>query len=420
MLKRLLNFAKANPQLAESFFSLSALNAITFLLPLVSLPYLLRILGPENFGVYSFVLVIIQYIILFSNYGFGLSATKFIAEHRGNAEIVKRNFSAVIFVRFIFAIVGTLLLFTLFFIIPIIEHEKFTYLLAFGIILGDVFIPVWFFQGMERMRFLTIVNLVAKGSFTILIFLFIKKSDDYKFVFLLNSFGYISAAILSMLIVRYRFGISLIIPRYSDVRFQLVDGWHIFVSTISMNLYRNANIFILGLFTNNYIVGIYSAAEKLTKAMQALVSPISEALFPFLSRKFSMQSKHDTFKDLILISKIYFVGLLILTVFVILFSNVLIRSVFGRQFMDSLLSLRILSFVILFGGMNYLLGIIGLINLGQKMAFTKFVFIAGIVNVLVTLATVSAFTYVGAAIGMVMSEIVLFGLCVYKLLMIKK
>ncbi len=418
MVKKIISLAKKYPQLFESFFSLSILNGLSFLLPLITLPYILRVIGPEKFGIYSFVLVVIQYVSLFSNYGFNFSATRFIAENRESKDIVMRNFSSIIFIRLFIAILGIILLFIFCIYIQIFSKEKISYLFALGIILGDVFIPVWFFQGIEKMRYLTIVNLLPKLIFTILIFFFIKKPEDYRLILLLNSLGYVFAAFLSMFIIKYRFGISFTIPRYSDIYFQLVDGWHIFVSTISMNLYRNANIFILGLFTNNYIVGIYSSSEKIIKAMQSLVSPISESLFPFLSHKFSKQTKEQSFHNIYNISKIYFIGLSFITFFVLITSNKIIKYIFSNQYIDSISSLRILSFVILFGGMNYLLGIIGLINMGQKKSFTNYVMIAGFINIITTIISVPYYNYIGASIGMLLSEIVLFTLCVRKLLLL--
>ena len=111
MVKKIISLAKKYPQLFESFFSLSILNGLSFLLPLITLPYILRVIGPEKFGIYSFVLVVIQYVSLFSNYGFNFSATRFIAENRESKDIVMRNFSSIIFIRLFIAILGIILLF---------------------------------------------------------------------------------------------------------------------------------------------------------------------------------------------------------------------------------------------------------------------------------------------------------------------
>lgn len=420
MINRVLNFLKANPQLGESFFSLSFLNGINFILPLISLPYLVRVIGPENFGIYSFVIVISQYCILISTFGFGLSGTKFISENRDILDIVTRNFNAIILIRFLLACFCLVILLLLIFYIPAMYREKTSYFFSLGIIFGDIFIPVWFFQGMEKMRFLTIINLVSKGIFTVLVFFVIRKPGDYPLILLLNSLGYILAGIVSMIIIRYSFKVRFLIPNVKDICSQLSNSWHLFLSTISMSLYRNANIFILGLFTNDYIVGIYASAEKLIKAVQSLVSPVSEALFPYISRKFNLQEKHVSIRNLITIGRIYFIGLFLLTILVFFSSKIIIKLVFGIKFIDSLTCMRILSFIILFGGMNYLLGIIGLINLGNKKAFTAFVMIAGVVNILVTLFTVKSYSYLGASVAMLTGEIVLFILCVYKLKTLKK
>jgi polysaccharide transporter, PST family len=420
MVKKLTNFIKSNPQLGESFFSLSFLNGINFILPLISLPYLVRVIGPGNFGIYSFIIVISQYCILISTFGFGLSGTKFISEHRDDLNVVTRNFNSIIFIRLILAIFSIVVLLILVELIPSMKHERMSYLFSLGIILGDVFIPVWFFQGMEKMRYLTILNLASKGLFTILIFFIIRTSDDYPLLLLLNSLGYISAALISMVIIRYRFNVRFLLPYWSDIIYQLNNSLHLFLSTVSMSLYRNANIFILGLLTSDYVVGIYASAEKLIKAIQSLVSPVSEALFPYMSRKFSLQKKNINLRNLYTVSKIYFIGLFLLTIIVFFSSKILLRLIYGDKFIDSLTSMRVLSFIILFGGMNYLLGIIGLINLGNKKAFTAFVLISGIINVIITLSTATKLGYIGASFAMLAGELVLFLLCVNKLVSLKR
>jgi PST family polysaccharide transporter len=300
------------------------------------------------------------------------------------------------------------------------KNEKLCYFFSLGIIFGDIFIPVWFFQGMEKMRFLTIINLVSKGLFTVMVFFVIRKPEDYPLILMLNSLGYISAALISMIIIRYSFKVRLLFPGKRDIIFQLSNGWHIFLSTISMNLYRNGNIFILGLMASEYAVGIYASAEKLIKAVQSLVSPVSEALFPFISRKFVGQDKKSNMANLVSIVKIYFVGLILLTALTFLLSNLAVKLIYGNKFLDSVVPMRILSLIILFGGMNYLLGIIGLLNLGQKKAFTNYVMISGIISLLITLMTAKKFSYTGASYGMVVGELVLFSLCVNKIRSLKK
>ena len=191
-----------NRSIIESFLSLSILNGLNLLLPLVTLPYLLRVIGPEKYGIYSFVYVIIQYLLLLSSYGFNFSATKQVSQYRDNINEVSRIYIGVITARLLLTFIG-LILFSLISFYVLKSKEEFNvFEMGVGIVLGDIFIPVWLFQGMEKMRYLTLVNVISKIVFTILIFFVIISPEDYKYIILLNSLGYVAAGICSTIIVK--------------------------------------------------------------------------------------------------------------------------------------------------------------------------------------------------------------------------
>jgi PST family polysaccharide transporter len=404
--------------LIRNYFSLTLLNALSFIMPLITLPYLVRVIGPEKYGSISFAIVIIQYIILISNYGFSLSATRLISQKRKELEEISEIFTGVIFIRIIIALILTIILISCVFLVPKLYDERFLYFFALGIILGDIFIPTWFFQGLEKMQFITIVNFTSKIVFTILIFFFVNNIDDYPKVMILNSLGYLVAGIVSIFIVIKFFKVKLKFPSKKKIIFLIKDGWYIFLSTININLYRNANIFILGIMTNDTIVGYYSSAEKIVKAVQSIFTPISDTLFPYLSHKFSNQALSESKQNLLKISKYYFIILICLSVFLFVFSRFIVLNYLGINFIESVKDLKILSWIILFGCFNYLLGIIGLINIGEQHKFALFVFIAGIVNIAISIIFIPLLKDLGTSIGMLASEITLFILCV-RLLKIK-
>ena len=157
-------------QLFENFFSLSILNALNVLLPLVTLPYILHTVGKANYGAYSYVYTVLQYVILFSTYGFNFSATKQISQCREDKETVSRIYNAVIACKSIIAVVLSMLLLLFSRIVFKDETGILMFLYGLGMVVGDIFTPVWLFQGMEKMKYMTIVNASSKILFAILIF----------------------------------------------------------------------------------------------------------------------------------------------------------------------------------------------------------------------------------------------------------
>lgn len=396
-------------ELLESFCSLSILNILNLILPLITLPYLVHVIGIEKYGIYSFAYAIIQYILLISTYGFNLSATKLISEKRTDNKYVSVVFNSVIVCRLLLFLFSFLIFFLFSFFLPVFSDSIYIIIYGLGIILGDVFTPIWLFQGMGKMRYITIVNVLSKVLFTLLIFVFISTEEDYKFILLINSFGYIFAAIIGLVFSRKIFNISFFVPSYKSVFFQLKDGLHIFLSTIGINLYRNSNILLLGIFSNEYILGIYSAAEKLIKGAQGVISPITDALFPYLSKKFSEASDRlANIKLLFKISKVLFVIYTFIVLAFYLLSPVVVSCLFPNDIHEAIVSLLfIMAPVILLGGFGYVFGILGLYGIGKKQTFLSCVILSGFSSIIILLSTVHIAPLYSGGIAMLGSEFLL-------------
>lgn len=408
-----------NRSLFESILSLSLLNALNLVLPLITLPYLIRIVGIANYGAYSIAYAIVQYMLLISTYGFNFSATKQIAQHREDRKRINNIFNATIAAKLWLSIAAIVVLGLVTWAFFPITYLYMT-LLGVGIVIGDSLNPVWLFQGMEKMRYMTLVNFVSKFLFTILIFFFIQKQGDYIYITLLNSAGFLISGIISLGIACKLFEINFFLPSYKEVASQLKDGWFLFLSTIFMNLYRNSNVFILGFFVPEAQVGIYAGAEKVIKASQSIASPISNALFPYLAASFKQGCLLSKIK------KIQKIAWLMGGILLVLSSMIWFLAPFINDFLLSGASektidlIRLMVPVVFFGGLNYILGIVGLVNLGYQSAFFKFVMYSGILSVVFMFSTVSFWGNYSATMALCLSEIVLFVMCFYELRILRK
>ena len=407
-------------QLIENFFSLSILNGLNVLLPLVTLPYILGVVGKANYGAYSYVYVVVQYVILFSTYGFNFSATKRISQCRDDREAVSRIYNAVIASKALIAVVlsAALLLFSRW----VFKDEVGTWMFIYGLgmVVGDIFTPVWLFQGMEKMKYMTIVNASSKILFTVLIFIVVRAREDYNLLILLNSCGYLLAGLLSLILVRRQFRIRLHRVEWSDIRLQLKEGSAVFGSTFGMNLYRNANVIILKQFVADDIVGLYSAAEKVIKGFQSLISPAAQALFPHLSLRFKDKSVEENMRLLRKLAVPFTAVVLVVTVMVYLFAPLISDILCGKEFADCVPYIRIMTLVILFGEINYLVGIVGLINMNGQRKFFLSVIMTGVFSVVFMLLVAPRWGGEAAAWAMSLSEMLLFVLCLFNLYRIKK
>lgn len=403
----------------SNFFSLSVLQGANYILPLITLPYLVRVLGVEYFGLLAFAAATVTYFSILTDYGFNLTATREISIHRDNKAKVIEIFSSVMTIKVILMFVSFLLLTILVFSFEKFSKDALVYFLTFGTVVGQVLFPVWFFQGMERMKYITYLNILSKVIFTIAIFVFVQEQSDFYLVPLLTSIGFLVAGIWSLYLVKKEFGVRFELQTIDTIKYHLVEGWDIFISSVFGSMYRSSNIIILGFLTNNTIVGYYSIAEKVVKTLQTLQDVVGNTLFPYLSKKFSITNKSffDLNKRFFNFIFLIYLSLSLITMFS---SEYIIYILMGEFNEIAILNLQIMSFVILVGGFNYYYGILGLVSMNYKKDFSRYIIITGLFNLLFCTVLVYLYPNYGAAISMIISESVLLSLIVLKILKIKK
>jgi PST family polysaccharide transporter len=403
-------------RLIENFLSLSVLQIANYIFPLITLPYLARVLGPEKFGLIAFSQAFIGYFIILTDYGFNLSATRDISINRGNKEKVSEIFSSVMMIKFFLFLLALGIMSAIIFASEKFRQDWKMYYLTFGMVLGQVLFPVWFFQGMERMKYITFLNILSKLIFTFAIFIFVRKVEDYLYVPLLNSLGFIIAGVLGLWIILKDFGIEFKIPSWKEIKHQLKEGWYIFISTVAISLYTISNTFILGLFTNNVIVGYYSAAEKIVRAIQGLWTSVSQTIFPFFSNLYNKKPENA---KLLLIKLLKLTGVVsfLISILGCLFASFIIHIFLGEEYTISVEIFQILIFTIFAICLNNILGVQGLVSFGYGKNFTQVVILGAGFHIILLMILVPKFDYLGPAIATVSTE---FLICVVELFILRK
>jgi len=183
----------------------------------------------------------------------------------------------------------------------------------------------------------------------------------------------------------------------------LQDGWHIFVSNIAISLYTMSTTFILGLFTNNTIVGYYSAADKLIQAVKGLMGPVSQTLYPFINKKV-VESKENALKLIRKMTKLVAVITFIISLTVFLFAKEIIMIVLGQNYNESILLLKILSCHPLLIGLSNIFGIQTMLSFNKKVAFQNILIFASILNLVLACILVPMFRHIGSAISVTVVE----------------
>ncbi len=217
-----------------------------YILPILTLPYLVRVLGTEKFGTISLAQAIFSYLIIFTDYGFNLTTTRDIAIHKLDKVEISRIVSITLLMKILLFIVSFVLLAAMIFFIPKLRVESSLYLLGFSTVLGQVLLPIWFFQGMEQMKYLTYLNVFSKVIFTVLIFVIIHEPLQYNAVLPIYAIGNIVSGLVGIFLMFKAFKISWVMPSAKEIINETKRSFPIFMSNFSINSYVNSNIVVLG------------------------------------------------------------------------------------------------------------------------------------------------------------------------------
>lgn len=363
-------------KLFENIIVLGALKIVSYIIPLISLPYLSRILSTEHFGLIFFAFAFMQYFVILTDYGFGLSATREIAVNRHNQNTLSNIFSSVICIKFILLILSAFILLIFILTIPKLRADWLVFLLSFFMIIGNAIYPIWFFQGMESMKYITFLNILTKTIFLLLIFVFVKNDNDYIVVPLFNSLGFIISGIIGFIFAIKNFNIKFYIPKLSSIKKQFKYSSEFFISRVSVEAYTSTNTFCLGLIASNAMVALYVAADKIYVALNSLMGPLNQAIYPYVAKNKDIKFYKKMFKIIVIVNTL-------ICIFVYFFAKDIISIFYGENLVLSYKILRILILGTLIGVPHVLLGYPLLGGMGHTDKANRSVIYGSVFHVLV-------------------------------------
>jgi polysaccharide transporter, PST family len=389
--------------LLKNFTSLSILQITNYLFPLITLPYLVRVLGPEKYGLVNFALAFMAYFVTISDYGFNLSVTKQIAIFRNDKQKIDEIFSSVLLSKILMGIVSVIILLVITLSIQMFTTNAEVFLFSFGIVIGNILFPIWFYQGIEKMKYIAFVQILIRAVFTISVFLLIVNEDDYLLYVVLISISQILIGAAALTIALIKFRIQFSFPRMETINFQFNEGWNIFLSMLSINIYTTSNTFILGLFAPAAIVGYFAAADKIRLAFQGIISIISQTVYPhvndLLRNSFNEFSRF--IKRLLVVQVV--IGIIVSLV-LFLFADLLVEIIIGKAFYGSVLVIKILSPLPFLISLSNVFGIQIMLSLGFDNQFNKILFAAALIHIAFLFLLIPNLFEVGTSISMLITE----------------
>ena len=389
--------------LIHNFTSLSVLQVANYLFPLITLPYVVRVLGPAKFGLINFAAAFVAYFGLVCDYGFSLSGTKAVSIIRDNKLELSRIFSSIVIIKISFFILALVILLLFISFVPLFKTDWELYLISYGMVLGNVLFPMWFFQGIEQMKYIAIIQVLFRTVATVLIFVLIKREADYILLAILYSSTNILIGVTGFIIAVNKFSIKLRLQQIITLKSQLISGWNIFLSMVSINLYTTSNTFVLGLFASEATVGYYAAADKIRIAFQGLQSVMSQSVFPYVN-KLAKESKAKLLNFNKQLLKIEGGVSLIVSIVLFVFANQLSDLILGAEFSISGKVLKILSIAPFLISLSNVFGINTMIPLGFEKSFNVIISFAAILHIALLLFLIPNYFTIGTAIAVCITE----------------
>jgi PST family polysaccharide transporter len=398
---------KMDPVLKKNFTYLFLLQNVNYIIPLLLLPYLTRTLGVENFGKIAFVQAFVTYFILLTDFGFNTSATQDVVKVRDNKSALTTVFWSTIVTKLLFAFVGLFVFVILLISIPKLQQMNLLLIIAFTGVLSSVLFPIWLFQGLEKMSHITWLNVIPKILVLICTLIFIKQKTDYVLALSIQVIGTLASALACTFLIFKEKIVSLYLPCVDDIKSAIIEGWHIFASGVATNLYTTTNIVVLGFVSGDAAVGIFSASEKIIRSIISLFSSVSQVTFPRINTYYN-KSKEQALVFGNKVLSYAAVSTFALGVLLFISAPLIVKILFGvPQYAETIIVLRISSFIPLFSICNGILAINLLITFGLKRYLVKIVGIGGIFSLLVIVPTVFLYQARGVAIVATLTEILI-------------
>ncbi len=382
-----------------AFNTLLSISQILF--PLVTFPYASRILGPAGMGAVNFADNFITYFLIFSALGIPLYGVREIAKVKNDAIALGRVFSALIFIHLITSVISIIILLVISLSIEKLSANFQLYQIGMAILLGNVFIAEWFFQGIEKFKYIAIRTVLIRLFTILLLFALVHSVADRNTYYALNLVATLLAAATNMYSVSKLVKVSF---KNLDLKHHLKPLFIIFSNSIITTIYLVFDTIILGFLTGDVQVGYYAAAMRISKISLAVIGVLSAVLLPRLTVAF--QERNWSEAKSLLNKSINFVVFLSIPIAIGTYclSEEIIRLFAGPQYLPAVSALQILCFIVVFVGMAQVFAHQILLPLHQERKILYASLIGVVVSLGLNFLLIPIYKQNGAAISSLATE----------------
>ena len=393
----------------QNFVFLAAIQASNVLISLITIPLLIQSIGVDQFGLVNLALSVIVLCNILVGFGYNLSGPREVAINHQNKEFLSHLVSNILFSKILMALMATLAIVLSIFVFGIFQEYQWILLFSFLLLFSEATLPLWFFQGMEKMKVVSIANVLSKLLYLMGIVLFIHSPEQSIWVnFLLGSSG-LGINLLLLLYIHFQMDIKFYKPKFIQVFDSIKENGLFFLSNMANHISVNGGLIILSFFSSAEILGMYSLAERITMVLRLFPSLVIQAIYPNASRLYNSNSP----KFFAFFKKVYLLTLLfglLGSLLTFVFADIIIELLAKTYLEESIRYMQVLAFVPFLACLNIPNVLLFLVKEQKNILFQS-----SWITTFYMIPTCSLLTYyfggMGLCIGLLSTELVVLAIC---------
>jgi len=394
----------AGRRFAINVASLCSVNVANMLLPLITVPYLVRIIGPDRLGLLNFSQAYVAYFTLLINYGFEIAAVRAIAAQRSNQEHTNQIFSQVMVGKGLLWAISTVAFGVITYTVPDFRAHAWLHICTYLSCVGTVLFPIWLYQAMEDLGRVAVFNFLVKLIFSVSIFALVRRADDYVYQNLSLSVAQVLISVIALRSAVKRFKITFAWPSRAHLTLRFRSDSTLFFSSVMITLYATSNVFLLGLLSTPRSVGIFSAGIRLESIARSFVSlALNQAFFPIAARAFGASAEEGLqLVQRVFVPLVAFLAAISLSLWLI--APIFISGFYGHEFVAAIPVLRTAALLTVTIGISNLLGFHVMLNLRMDKAFFTITSVGSVIGVGLNFLLIRSHAELGSTYAWVITE----------------
>jgi polysaccharide transporter, PST family len=391
----------AGEGLLKNVLTLTSVQFFRKILPLITIPYLARVLGPASWGLVAIFQSLAMCTVIVIEFGFQLYATRQVARCRHSENLLADVFVGVLGAQGLLALGAALVVAIVApFVTVLRDHPAFVVSALLWSIAEGVN-PIWYFVAMERMKAAAVIEICSKTAAAAAIFILVHSANDAGIVMAVQAIAPILSIVGALRLVRR--DIPFRVPSVRLIRQALRGGWSMFIMRGAESLYTLANAFLLGLLAGPVAASYFAGPEKVSRALLGWLNPVRDALYPRLSKLV-----HTSFDQAARLARtgiaVTILGGMCMGLLVFLSAPLLVHILLGPQFEPAVQVLRMLAILPPLTSVTQSIGLLWLLPLGHERVVSRAIVATGILNVCLAFLLVPKHGYIGMAWAVLCSE----------------